>query len=418
MAAQPSIDPFNPPEDASSEDVDALDALRAEYEEKYHAGLASALGVEAETLTTVLARELPTDVATAKALGVKVKPLRDATAKVHEDLADLIRDLTAADELEAIIERLPGEGADIAELEKEAGAFLAAIENDEVRELLKASVEAAVESARAGKPLEGVVVEVKPESTDYAVALGDKAEETTKKATELTKTLGESMGSLAKSAVALAQHVYDVRKQLTNGKGLEDLKGDSPAAQAWKAKFLDDAGLAPAEGDSPAEAAEKLKNRERVDQAIAEAMSPIRVLDIRDLDNKPEELAARFPGMTSSADVFKAYKLKDKTQAEIRAENYRLKKEAERAALEAAKAKSDAGDGEGGGEGDEGGEETGTELEKAEKKFAAVKRGIKALTKDEALDALDELTDARKKEIKADAEAMIKQLRKVVAAVI
>ncbi|MFJ7275335.1 hypothetical protein [Kitasatospora sp. NPDC098663] len=120
----------------------------------------------------------------------------------------------------------------------------------------------------------------------------------------------------------LAEVVFETALIFPNSKGLPDLRRESYAARQWMSALLDAAGIK-APPMSPKEVRDAVaKDRQSILQAIRDALSPVRVAYVFSLDERPEELAARFPGFSSAAEVFAYYKIIPKAQSTIRAENY------------------------------------------------------------------------------------------------
>ncbi|WP_406206821.1 hypothetical protein OH807_33570 [Kitasatospora sp. NBC_01560] len=120
----------------------------------------------------------------------------------------------------------------------------------------------------------------------------------------------------------LAKVVFETALLFPNSKGLPDLRRESYAARQWMSALLDAAGIK-APPMSPKEVREAVaKDRQSILQSIRDALSPVRVDYVTSLDERPEEMAERFPGLSSADEVFAYYKIIPKAQSTIRTENY------------------------------------------------------------------------------------------------
>jgi hypothetical protein len=120
----------------------------------------------------------------------------------------------------------------------------------------------------------------------------------------------------------LAQVVLEAVLLFADPEGRPDLRRSGHAAKSWMSDLLDEVGFK-APPMSAMEVRERVaKERKSFAQSIREAFSPVRVSYICALDDRSEELAARFPGLSSAAEVFAYYKIIPRAQSTIRAENY------------------------------------------------------------------------------------------------
>ncbi|MCX4751432.1 hypothetical protein OG455_39040 [Kitasatospora sp. NBC_01287] len=126
-----------------------------------------------------------------------------------------------------------------------------------------------------------------------------------------------------RSYAPLAEAVFDAALLFTNSDGLPDLRRESGPARQWMSDLLDTVGLKAPPQSSLESRREAERARQSLAQSVREALSSVRVAYIRQLDEQQEERERRFPGLSSSEEVFAYYKIVPKAQREIRAETYK-----------------------------------------------------------------------------------------------
>ncbi|WP_405007498.1 hypothetical protein OHV13_28620 [Kitasatospora purpeofusca] len=120
----------------------------------------------------------------------------------------------------------------------------------------------------------------------------------------------------------LAETVLEAVLLFPNADGLPDLRRSGHAAKGWMSDLLDTAGLKAPPMSSKEVRDQVAKDRQSLAQSVREAFSPVRVNYISSLDDLPDELSKRFPGLKSAAEVFDYYKIIPKAQSAIRTANY------------------------------------------------------------------------------------------------
>ncbi|WP_043477475.1 hypothetical protein [Kitasatospora sp. MBT66] len=131
----------------------------------------------------------------------------------------------------------------------------------------------------------------------------------------------------------LAAVVFETAFLFMNSEGLPDLRRDSHYAKRWMSDLLDAAGLKPVPGDSTERRKELKTERETVLLGIRAAMSQVRVDYVRSLDSDPVEREKRFPGLSSSDEIFAHYRIVPQAQKEIVSANRRALQVASRIAF-------------------------------------------------------------------------------------